>query len=82
VVASTPFGSLPQFLNLFIYFNYVIKEKMNVTRSILDDVKKKQLQWYGQSKGWRGGDCQKGYWNGDRQGKEKRQTQTYLGGGD
>jgi hypothetical protein len=49
----------------------VIKEKMNVTRSLLDDVKKKQLQWYGQFKGWRGGDCQKGYWDGDRQGEGK-----------
>jgi hypothetical protein len=27
--------------------NNVIKEKMNVTRSLLDDVKTKQLQWYG-----------------------------------
>jgi hypothetical protein len=35
--------------------NNVIKEKMNVTRSLLDAVKTKQLQWYGQSKGWRGG---------------------------
>jgi hypothetical protein len=51
--------------------NNVIKKKMNVTRSLLDDVKTKQLQWYGQSKGWRGGDCQKEYWNGDRQGEGK-----------
>jgi hypothetical protein len=51
--------------------NNVIKEKMNVTRSLLDDVKKKQLQWYGQSKGWRRGDCQKGDWNGDHQGEGK-----------
>jgi hypothetical protein len=27
--------------------NNVIKEKMNVTRFLLDDVKTKQLQWYG-----------------------------------
>jgi hypothetical protein len=38
----------------------VIKEKMIVTRSLLDDV---------MSKGWRRGDCQKGYWNGDHQGE-------------
>jgi hypothetical protein len=49
--------------------NNVIKEKINVTRSVLDDVRTKQLQWYGQSKGWRRGDCQKGYWNGDHQGE-------------
>jgi hypothetical protein len=49
--------------------NNVIKENMNVTRSLLDDVKTKHLQRYGQSKGWRRGDCQKGYWNGDRQGE-------------
>jgi hypothetical protein len=42
---------------------------MDVTRSLLDDVQTKQLQRYGQSKGWRMGDCQKGYWNGDRQGE-------------
>jgi hypothetical protein len=47
----------------------LIKGKMNVTRPLLDDVKTKQLQRYGQSKGWRGGDCQKGYWNGDHQGE-------------
>jgi hypothetical protein len=27
--------------------NNIIKEKMNVTRSLLDDVKTKQFQWYG-----------------------------------
>jgi hypothetical protein len=48
--------------------NNVIKKKMNVTRSLLDDIKTKQLQWYGQSKGWRRGDYQKKYWNGDHQG--------------
>jgi hypothetical protein len=49
--------------------NNVIKKKMNVTRSLLDDIKIKQLQWYGQSKGWMREDCQKKYWNGDRQGE-------------
>jgi hypothetical protein len=47
----------------------MLSKKMNVTRSLLDDIKTKQLQWYGQSKGWRRGDCQKEYWNGDRQGE-------------
>jgi hypothetical protein len=27
--------------------NAIIKQKMNVTRSLLDDVTIKQLQWYG-----------------------------------
>ena len=27
--------------------NIIIKQKMNVTRSLLDDIKTKQLQWYG-----------------------------------
>jgi len=27
--------------------NNIIKHKMNVTRSLLDDIKTKQLQWYG-----------------------------------
>jgi hypothetical protein len=48
---------------------HVIKKKMNVTRSLLDDIRTKQLQWYGQSKGWRRGDYKKKYWNGDYQGE-------------
>jgi hypothetical protein len=62
--------------------NNVIKKKMNVTRSLLDDIKTKQLQRYGQSKGWRRGDCQKGYWNGDRQGKGNEADRNLPGGGD
>jgi hypothetical protein len=27
--------------------NIVIKQKMNVEKSLLDDIKTKQLQWYG-----------------------------------
>jgi len=27
--------------------NIIIKQKMNVVRSLLDDIKSKQLQWYG-----------------------------------
>ena len=27
--------------------NTIIKQKMNVTRYLLDDIKTKQLQWYG-----------------------------------
>ena len=28
--------------------NTIIKQKMNVTRSLLDNIRTKQLQWYGQ----------------------------------
>jgi hypothetical protein len=62
--------------------NNVIKENMNVTRSLLDDVITKQFQWYDQSKGWRRGDCQKGYWNGDRQGEGNEADLNLPGGGD
>ena len=27
--------------------NNIIKQKMNVTRSLLEDIKTKQLKWYG-----------------------------------
>ena len=27
--------------------NAIIKQKVNVTRSVLDDIKTKQLKWYG-----------------------------------
>ena len=37
--------------------NIIIKQKMNVTRSILDDIKTKQLQWYGHVQKME--DCQK-----------------------
>ena len=39
--------------------NTVIKQKMNVTRSLLDDIKTKQLQWYGHVQRMEEGDCQK-----------------------
>jgi len=31
--------------------NTIIKQKMNVTRSLLDDIKTKQLKWYGHVQG-------------------------------
>jgi len=37
--------------------NIIIKQKINVTRSLLDDIKTKQLQWYGHIQ--RMEDCQK-----------------------
>jgi hypothetical protein len=57
----------------------VIKKKINVTRSLLDDIKTKQLQWYGQFKGWRRGDYQKKYCNGDHQGEENEADPNLLG---
>jgi hypothetical protein len=47
----------------------LLRKKMNVTRSLLHDIKTKQLQWFGQSKGCRRGDYQKEYWNGGHQGE-------------
>ena len=38
--------------------NNIIKQKMNVTRSVLEDIKTKQLQWYGLVERWRRGDYQ------------------------
>jgi hypothetical protein len=55
---------------------------MNVTRSLLDDVKTKQLQWYGQSKGWRGGETAKrGTGMATVRGEETGQTKTYRAEG-
>ena len=31
----------------YIFNSNIIKQKMNVTRSLLEDIKTKQLQWYG-----------------------------------
>jgi len=49
--------------------NNVIKEKMNVTRSLLEDIKTKQLQWYGHVQRMEEGRLPKKYWNGDHQGE-------------
>ena len=38
--------------------NNIIKQKMNVTRSLLEDIKTKQLKWYGHVQEWKRGDCQ------------------------
>jgi hypothetical protein len=54
----------------------------NVTRSLLEGIKTKQLQCYGQSKGWRRGDFQKGYWNGDHSGEGNEADPNLPGGGD
>ena len=39
--------------------NNIIKQKMNVTRSHVDDIKSKQLQWYGHVQRMEEGRCQK-----------------------
>ena len=49
--------------------NNVIKNKMNVTRSLLEDIKINSFNGTDMSKGWRRGDYQKKYWNGDHQGE-------------
>ena len=41
-----------------------------MTRSLLEDIKTKQLQWYGHVQRRRRGDYQKKYWNGGHQGEE------------
>ena len=48
--------------------NTIIKQKMNAAGSLLDDIKAKQLQWYGHVQ--RTEDYQKKLWNGDHQEKE------------
>ena len=35
--------------------NNIIKQQMNVTRSVLEDIKTKQLQWYGHVQRMEGG---------------------------
>ena len=49
--------------------NNVIKKKMNVTRSILEDIKTKQLQWYGHVQRREEVRLPNKYWNGDHQGE-------------
>ena len=50
--------------------NNIIKQKMNVTRSLLEDIKTKQLKWYGHVQRMEEGDCQKKLWNGAHQEEE------------
>ena len=42
--------------------NNIVKKKMNVTRSLLEDIKTKQLKWYGH--------VQRMLWNGAHQEEE------------
>jgi hypothetical protein len=50
VYVNVPFcqGHGSFFPCLFVFIrNTVIEQRMNVTRSVLDDIQTKQLQWYG-----------------------------------
>jgi hypothetical protein len=60
----------------------LLREKMNVTRSLLDDVKKKQSNGTDSPKDGGGETAKRGTGMATVRGKEKRQTETYLGGGD
>ena len=53
--------------------NTIIKQKMNVTRSLLDDIKTKQLKWYGHVQGMEEGRLPKKLWNGAHQEEENEE---------
>ena len=46
---------------------------MNVTRSLLDDIKTKQLKWYGHVQRMEEGRLQKKLWNGAHQEEENEE---------
>ena len=50
--------------------NTIIKQKVNVTRSLLDDIKTKQLQRYGHVQRMEEGRLPKKLWNGAHQEEE------------
>ena len=52
---------------------------MNVTRSLLDDIKTKQLQWYGHVQRMEEGKCQKKWWNSVHK-EEENEVDLYLPG--
>jgi hypothetical protein len=45
---------------------------MNVTRSLLEHIKTKQLKWYGHVQRWKRGDCQKRVMKWSSPGRRKR----------
>jgi hypothetical protein len=49
--------------------SFLLEMKMNVTRFLLEDIKTKQLQWYGHVQRMEEGRLPKKYWNGDHQGE-------------
>jgi len=52
--------------------NAVIKQKMNVSRSLLDDIKTKQLKWYGHVQRMEEGRLPKKVMKGSPPGRRKR----------
>ena len=50
--------------------NNIFKQKMNVTRSLLEDTKKNNLNDMDVFNEWKRGDCQKKLWNGAHQEEE------------
>ena len=52
--------------------NTIIKQKMNVVRSLLDNIKTKQLQWYRHVQKMEEGRLPKKFWNGVHQEEENK----------
>ena len=52
--------------------NAIIKQKMNVTRSLLDNIKSKQLQWYGHVQRMEEGRVAEGVMKWSPPGRRKR----------
>ena len=50
--------------------NNIIKQKIKVTRSLLEDIKTKQLKWYGHVQRMEEGRLPKKLWNGGHQEEE------------
>jgi hypothetical protein len=57
---------------VFIIIITIIKQKINVTRSLSDDIKTKQLQWYGHVHRMEGGRLPKEVMKWHPQGRRKR----------
>ena len=53
--------------------NTIIKQKINATRSLLDDIKTKQLKWYGHVQRMEEGRLQKKLWNEAHQEAENEE---------
>ena len=53
--------------------NTIIKQKMNLTRCLLDDIKTQQLKWYGYIQRMEEGRLPKTLWNGANQEEENEE---------
>ena len=58
------------YYHYYYYRNTIIKQKINVTRSLLEDIKTKQLKWYGHVQRMEEGRLPKKLWNGAHQEEE------------